>query len=51
MPFVRGEQTLAALKTLAEDVRFQGYPGMAHEAVPEELDLVKTFITEQVPEK
>ena len=51
VPFARGEQTLGALKELVTDVRFQGYPGMAHEAVPGELDLVKSFITEQLPEK
>jgi len=50
VPYSRGEETGKILSQLVADHKFHSFPNMGHEGTEEELQLVKKFIDEKLPQ-
>ena len=46
--YKRGQLTSELVSTLVKDHKFVTYPGMMHEATMEELEDIKTWLTEKL---
>jgi predicted esterase len=50
VPYDRGEKTGKIISAIVRDYRFHSFPDMMHESTEEEMELVKLFIEERLPQ-